>query len=79
LVLLHTYITLTLVPKGVAEVSQIFLQDTHVLPKLVSYKEHCRRDIYNNNIIIIYYYIIIIYYWAKINPKDSTVSKFFGN
>jgi hypothetical protein len=24
-------------------VSQIFLQDTHVLPKLVSYEEHCKR------------------------------------
>jgi hypothetical protein len=24
--------------------SQIFLQDTHVLPKLFSYEEHCRRD-----------------------------------
>jgi hypothetical protein len=30
--------------EGVAEVSQIFLRDTHVLPKLVSYEEHCRRD-----------------------------------
>jgi hypothetical protein len=28
----------------VAEISQIFLRDTHVLPKLVSYEEHCRRD-----------------------------------
>jgi hypothetical protein len=27
----------------VAEVSQVFLRDTHVLPKLVSYEEHCRR------------------------------------
>jgi hypothetical protein len=25
------------------EVSQIFLRDTHVLPKLVSYEEHCRQ------------------------------------
>jgi hypothetical protein len=33
----HTYIPLTLYPKGVAEVSQIFLRDTHVLPKLLSY------------------------------------------
>jgi hypothetical protein len=32
------------IPKGVAEASQIFLRDTHVLPKLVSYEEHCRRD-----------------------------------
>jgi hypothetical protein len=31
-------------PEGVAEVSQIFLRDTHVLPKLVNYDEHCRRD-----------------------------------
>jgi hypothetical protein len=33
---IHTYIIL----EGVAEVSQIFLRDTHVLPKLVSYEEH---------------------------------------
>jgi hypothetical protein len=26
-------------PEGVAEVSQIFLRDTHVLPKLVSYED----------------------------------------
>jgi hypothetical protein len=32
------------IPEGVAEVSQIFLRDTHVLPKLFSYEEHCRRD-----------------------------------
>jgi hypothetical protein len=30
--------------EGVAEVSQIFLREIHVLPKLVSYEEHCRRD-----------------------------------
>jgi hypothetical protein len=45
--LLHTYIHTyhsRFIPEGVAEVSQIFLRDTHVLPKLVSYKEHCRRD-----------------------------------
>jgi hypothetical protein len=29
--------------EGVAEESQIFLRDTHVLPKLVSYEEHYRR------------------------------------
>jgi hypothetical protein len=28
----------------VAEVSQIFLWNTNVLPKLVSCEEHCRRD-----------------------------------
>jgi hypothetical protein len=39
---IHT--THALSPKGVAEVSQILLRDTHVLPKLVSYEEHCRRD-----------------------------------
>jgi hypothetical protein len=27
------------IPEGVAEVSQILLRDTHVLPKLVSYEE----------------------------------------
>jgi hypothetical protein len=28
-----TYISLHFIPEGVAEVSQIFLRDTHVLPK----------------------------------------------
>jgi hypothetical protein len=32
------------IPEVVAEVSQIFLRDTHVLPKLVNYEEHCRLD-----------------------------------
>jgi hypothetical protein len=32
------------IPEGLAEVSLIFLRDTHVLPKLVSYEKHCRRD-----------------------------------
>jgi hypothetical protein len=39
-----TYIPLTLYPRRVAEVSQKLLQNTHVLPKLVSYEKHCRRD-----------------------------------
>jgi hypothetical protein len=30
-------------PEGVAEASQIFLRDTHVLPILVSYEKHCKR------------------------------------
>jgi hypothetical protein len=38
---IHTYHS-RFIPDGVAEVSQIFLRDTHVLPKLVSYEEHCR-------------------------------------
>jgi hypothetical protein len=40
---IHTYHS-RFIPEGVAEVSQIFLRDTHVLPKLVSNEEHCRRD-----------------------------------
>jgi hypothetical protein len=32
------------IPEGVAEASQIFLRDAHVLPKLLSNEEHCRRD-----------------------------------
>jgi hypothetical protein len=36
----HTYYS-RFIPE---EVSQIFLQDTHVLPKLVICEEHCRRD-----------------------------------
>jgi muramidase (phage lysozyme) len=42
---IHTYTYHSrFIPEGVAEVSQIFLRDTYVLPKLVSYEEHCRRD-----------------------------------
>jgi hypothetical protein len=37
---IHTYHSRFIV----AEVSQIFLRDTHALPKLVSYEEHCRHD-----------------------------------
>jgi hypothetical protein len=39
----HTY-HLRFIPEGVVEISQIFLRDTHVLPILVSYEEHCKRD-----------------------------------
>jgi hypothetical protein len=37
---IHTYHS-RFIPEGIAEV---FLRDTYVLPKLVSYEEHCRRD-----------------------------------
>jgi hypothetical protein len=40
---IHTYHS-RFIPEGVAEVSQIFLREPHVLPKLVSCEEHCRRD-----------------------------------
>jgi hypothetical protein len=40
---IHTYYS-RFIPEGVAEVSQIFIGDTHVLPKLVTYEEYCRRD-----------------------------------
>jgi hypothetical protein len=43
----HTYIHAyhsRFILEGVAEASQIFLRDTHVLPKLVGYEEHCSRD-----------------------------------
>jgi hypothetical protein len=40
---IHTYHSRS-IPEGAAEASQILLRDTHVLPKLVSYEEHCRRD-----------------------------------
>jgi hypothetical protein len=40
---IHTYRS-RFIPEGVAEAFQIFLRDTHVLPKLVSYEEQCRRD-----------------------------------
>jgi hypothetical protein len=38
--MIHTYHS-RFIPERVAEVSQIFLGDTHVLPKLASYEEHC--------------------------------------
>jgi hypothetical protein len=42
---IHTYMPLTFFfPVGVAEAYQIFLRDTHGLPKLVSYEEHRGRD-----------------------------------
>jgi hypothetical protein len=41
--LLHKYHSRS-IPEGVAEASQIFLRDTHVLPKFVSYDEYCRLD-----------------------------------
>jgi hypothetical protein len=40
---IHSYHS-RFIPEGVAEASQIFLQDIHVLPKLVSYEKHRRRD-----------------------------------
>jgi hypothetical protein len=42
-IVIHTY-HLRLIPEGLAEVSQIFLKDTYLLPILVSYEEHGRRD-----------------------------------
>jgi hypothetical protein len=42
---IHTYHS-RFIPEGVAEVSQIFLRDTHLLPKLVSYEELCRHDMW---------------------------------
>jgi hypothetical protein len=32
------------IPEGVAEVFQIFLRVAHVLSKLFSYEQYCRRD-----------------------------------
>jgi hypothetical protein len=32
------------ISEGVAEASQIFHRDAHVLPKLLSFEEYCRRD-----------------------------------
>jgi hypothetical protein len=31
------------IPEEVAQASQILLRDAHVLPKLLSYEEYCRR------------------------------------
>jgi hypothetical protein len=36
--IIHTYHS-RFIPEGVAETTQIFLRDAHVLPKLLSYKE----------------------------------------
>jgi hypothetical protein len=40
---IHTY-HLRFIPEGAAEASQTLLRDAHVLPKLLSYEEHGRRD-----------------------------------
>jgi hypothetical protein len=40
---IHTYHS-RFIPDGVAETSQLLLQDAQVLPKLFSYEEYCRRD-----------------------------------
>jgi hypothetical protein len=41
---IHTYIHSRFNPEGVAEASRIFFPGAHVLPKLLSYDEYCRRD-----------------------------------
>jgi hypothetical protein len=40
---IHTYHS-RFISEGVAEGSQILLQDAHVLPKLLSYEEYNSRD-----------------------------------
>jgi hypothetical protein len=40
---IHKY-HLCFIPEGIAEIYRTFLRDTHVLPKLLSYKEYCRCD-----------------------------------
>jgi hypothetical protein len=55
---IHTYHS-RFIPEGVAEVSQIFLRDTHVLPKLVSYEEqqcsyHVCRDVTGGKLIAVF-------------------------
>jgi hypothetical protein len=51
----HTYHS-RFIPEMVAEASQIFFQDAHVLPKLLSYEEYCRRDrwLANRRLIEVY-------------------------
>jgi hypothetical protein len=41
--LIYTY-NLHFIREGVAEASQIFFRDTHILTKLRSYEEYCKRD-----------------------------------
>jgi hypothetical protein len=40
---IHTYHS-RFIPEGVAEAYQIFLLNTHALPKILNYEEYCRRD-----------------------------------
>jgi hypothetical protein len=40
---IHTYRS-SFIPEGIAVASQLFLQDVHVLQKLLSNEEYCRRD-----------------------------------
>jgi hypothetical protein len=41
----NTYIALTLYPRRGSRDISVFLRDTHVLPKYVSYEKHCRHAV----------------------------------
>jgi hypothetical protein len=41
--IIHTYHS-RFIPERVAVTSRVFFPDAHVLPKLHSYEEYCRRD-----------------------------------
>jgi hypothetical protein len=58
---IHTYHS-RMILEGVAYACQIFLQDAHVFPKLVSYEEHCRRDRWkaHRGLIAVYVYVLFL-------------------
>jgi hypothetical protein len=41
------------IPEGAAETSQTVLRDAHVLQKLLSREEHCRRDCWQAHLRLI--------------------------
>jgi hypothetical protein len=72
---IHTYHS-RFIPEGVAEVSQIFLRNTHVLPKLVSYEQYCRRD-FDVNPLVAFYDIyggkreVLFFYFVPDTTRDN--------
>jgi hypothetical protein len=65
---LNIYIPLTLNPRRIAEASQIFLRDIHVLPKLLSNEEYCRRDRWQAHCRLIAVYLSGV---SAINPVQA--------
>jgi hypothetical protein len=43
IIIIHTYHS-RFIPEGLAEASQMFFRDAHILTKLLSYEEYYRRD-----------------------------------
>jgi hypothetical protein len=72
------YIPVTLYPRRVAEASQIFLRDAHVLPLLLSYEEYwrCDSDVSAINPLVAFYDIhgrkreVLFFYFVPDTTRD---------